>query len=306
MAQTGVVLFVYNRPEHTRRVLDGLRQNDIDKLHVFADGPESTDEIGPIESVRDLVHSIDWCETDIIEREENWGLAENTVDGLNRMFTEYDRVVMLEDDDVPSPDFMDYMEACLDKYEDEDRVMSVTGFSIPIELPDDYQYDVFFTHRETSWGWGSWKSAWDHYERKPDEMRRQIAENENEVREILEIAGYDLFSNLEKQLEGNSDSWSIWWALAIAEQEGICVNPVESRIKQIGHDGSGVHCSSKEKFDVEVGDDPTSQNLNYPPTTTVNEEINRRFKEYIVSNGGVRGRMKRVAYRILDVVVPET
>jgi hypothetical protein len=280
MDDTGIALFVYKRPEHTRRVLGGLRRNDVDELYVFADGPKDGDDVDRIQAVREFVHSIDWCETHVIERDTNWGLADNTIDGINRVFEDHDRIIVLEDDDVPTPDFVDFMHQCFEEYESDDHVMSVTGYCPPLSLPEDYPYDVFFTYRDTTWGWGTWKDAWDRYERKPEEMRRQLADDPGEVRSELRKAGHDLFPILEAQLAGETDSWSVWWALAIIEYGGICVNPVESRIRNIGHDGSGVHCNDTDKYDVDVRTDRTEADLEFPPGTDFDPDLNERYNAF--------------------------
>jgi len=280
MSETGIVLFVYQRPDHTRRVLDGLRRNDIDELYVFADGPTQDDDHARIQEVREVVDSIDWCRTNVVERSENWGLAENTVDGLNRMFSNHDRVIMLEDDDVPAPDFVDFMEQCFDEYEDDDHVMSVTGYSPPLSLPKDYPHDVFFTYRDTTWGWGTWKGAWTQYDRRPDELRKVIEAEGNRLRSDLDKAGRDLYPMLQNQLAGETDSWSVWWALTIVQNGGICVNPVESRIRNIGHDGTGIHCNDTDKFDVEVRGDRETGDLTFPPSAEIDPEINKLYNDF--------------------------
>lgn len=276
MASTGVALFVYERPEHTRRVLDGLRENGVDELYVFADGPKPEDDPEPIRQVREIVRQIGWCETHVVEREENWGLADTTIDGIDRVLEDHDRVVVLEDDDVPAPDFLEFVEGCLDRYADESRVMHVSGYRPPFELPPDYPYDVFFTRRDYTWGWATWADAWDRYERKPEELSSRLERDRAGVRRDLEAVGVDLLAMLENSIEGDNDSWSVWWSLAIAEHDGLCVFPVESRIRNIGHDGTGTHCSPTDRYEVNLSEDG-ADDVEFPRNLSVDERVHDRF-----------------------------
>jgi hypothetical protein len=285
MDETGVTLFVYKRPDHTERVLEGLRQNDLDELYVFADGPKPDDDVGQIQRVRELVDDIDWCRTHVFEREENWGLAESTISGVDRVFEDNDRIIVLEDDDVPNPNFISYMDRCLDAYADNPRVMNVTGYSPPIEIPDSYPYDVYFTYRDCSWSWGTWQEAWEKYERWPTEIVEQLEKHESVVEERLRKAGDDLFWILNAALDDEVDSWSIWWAIALIRHGGLSVNPIEPYVKNIGHDGTGTHSNATDRYEVSLQPAKPGQSLQLPETPFVHETINARFNDVKTRDG---------------------
>jgi len=292
MASTGVALFVYKRPEHTRRVLDGLERSGIDELHVFADGPKPDDDTDRITEVRAAIDEIDWCDIHLTERSENWGLANSTIDGVNRVFENHDRIVVLEDDDVPAPAFFDFMTTCLDYYADVPRVMNVTGYSPPIDIPPSYPYDVYFTYRECTWSWGTWKEAWERYERRPEEILDQFERDPEALENRLRKAGEDMFPILEAQLDGEVDSWSIWWGLALIRHGGLGLNPVEPLVKNIGHDGTGVHSKATSKYDVSLTPGRDVSNLELPEEPFVDETINRRFNAI-----KTRGKVGRVLHQ---------
>lgn len=293
MTDTGVTLFVYKRPEHTERVLEGLRQNGIDELYIFADGPKPDDDHEKIKRVRELVDDIGWCRTHIVEREENWGLADSTIAGVNEVLEDKDRIIVLEDDDVPDPNFIDYMKSCLDKYADDERVMNVTGYSPPIDIPPSYDHDVYFTYRDCSWSWGTWKNAWEKYERRPDEIVEQWKEDEEALERRLEKAGGDLPWLVNAALEGEVDSWSIWWAVTLIRHDGVSVNPVDPYVKNIGHDGTGTHSNDTSKYDVAIGGTPAAE-LQLPDEPFVDETINERFNKL-----KTRGPIKEVKYKFV-------
>jgi hypothetical protein len=295
MSSTGIAVFAYNRPDHLERVLAGLRENELDHLYVFADGPSSKRDRPKVESVREMISNIEWAKTTVVTRENNIGLANSVISGINHVFETHDRIIVLEDDCVPSPKFISFMEYCLNKYEDDDKVMNINGYSPPIDIPDDYPYDIYFTYRSSSWGWATWKSAWETYERSPLTLS-EFKRNKRSVRDTVKNAGYDLLPMMEKQLRGEIDSWAVWWSYAIASENGLCVNPTKSYIKNIGHDGTGTNSGDVNKYDVSVSStDPES--LSFPDQIVATNTINKRYRRHI--NGDQKARIKRHLANVL-------
>jgi hypothetical protein len=282
MIDRGLVLFVYRRPEHTRRVLEGIQANDPEKLYVFADGPNDEDALEPIRETRDLVRSIDWCETDVRTFDSNRGLRETYMAGIDHVLERHEAVVALEDDCVPSKDFLAFMDRCLEYYADEERVMNVHGYCPPIEIPETYDYDVFFTTRSGSWGQGIWRDAWSRLVRDPAELQRVATSDE--LRRKLATAGADLLPILDGQISGEMDSIGIYWSWSLVKHDGLSVNPVSSRVTNIGFDGTGRHASDTNKFDTHVNVTHPPENLRLPdcikPTTT----LNNRYISYSEPN----------------------
>jgi hypothetical protein len=281
MDDTAIALFVYNRPEHTSAVLNGLRRNGIEKLYVFADGPATEADWESVEAVRAVVQSVDWCDVTLIERRENKGLAASVRDGYEYLFERYPKLIMLEDDCVPTPDFVDYMTTCLDAYEDDDRVMNVHGYSPPIDVPAEYPYDVYFTYRSGSWGQGIWRDAWANFKESQERFLDLISSHAGRKR--LDRAGKDLYSMIDDDIENEADSIGVWWSLSLVAHDGLSVNPVRSRVENIGFDGSGVHGADTDKFDVDVSESSFSRPLRLPKDPSVDATINRRYVEFMGS-----------------------
>jgi len=271
--KTGIAFFVYDRPEHTRQVLDGLRANDVDHFYVFSDGPATEDEADDVREVRALVENVGWATVDLITREENWGLRKSILAGYEYVLDRHDRIIYIEDDCVPASDFIQFMERCLDEYDGDDRVMNVHGYTPPISIPDDYEYDIFFTHRSGSWGQATWRDAWDHYDRDPALLEETIGTEAG--RRKLERAGPDLESMLRDDLNGDVTSVQAWWSLALVRNGGLSVNPVRSRIRNIGHDGTGTHSVTTTRFDVSLSTDRTADEMRFPDDPFVDSSSHR-------------------------------
>lgn len=251
-----VALFVYNRPDHTIKVLDGLKKNDIETLYVFVDALKGSDANHRWnQEILDMVEKIDWCQVKIFKNQENLGLSLNIRQGINRIFEDYQSVIILEDDCVPLEGFYLYMKKYLGLYENRKKVMTINGYRYPIEIPQTYPYEAYFTNIPTSWGWATWKDRWELFEHDENKYRR-LMKNRDFLTKIDRInPQYRIMMNF--QLNKLVNSWAIFWCFNIVEHEGVCINPTVSLIDNVGMDGSGVHSRFSEKYI-----DKTEQNYN--------------------------------------------
>jgi hypothetical protein len=295
MSSTGIALFVYDRPEHTKRVLNALQKNNISELYIFSDGAKNNKNKKSVRRVRDIVTNISWCKTNTITREHNYGLAKSLITGINRVFEDHDQIIVLEDDCVPASNFVSYMKHCLNKYKNDAKVMNVQGYSPPIEIPEEYSYDVYFTYRSSSWGWGTWRDAWNHFEYEPLTLE-EIDAKKDKVIAITEKAGEDLYPMMLSQLTGQSDSWAVWWSYAIASNGGLCVNPVGSKIKNIGFEGKGTHSPETNTFEVDLDSTPVEE-LQFPKKPFINNKINNRLTK--IASRGNQSKLKQYAVEVL-------
>lgn len=248
----GIIVFAYNRSWHLNKVLEGLRKNtEVTKLYIFQDGLKHKEHQIEWERTHQVIKDIDWCEVLYYQSSYNKGLAASIVDGINEVFEENDAVVVLEDDCVPTANFISFMRQCFEKYEDDKRIYSVSGYSWPIELPKD-EYDIYGCGRNSSWGWGTWKDRWEQYSIDPIILKR--LKKDKDKSKCLATWRNDCEQTLLNNISGMNDSWAIYWGLNIMAQNGICINPYESLIQNIGTDGSGVHCGVTDRFSVKVSD----------------------------------------------------
>ncbi len=239
-----VALFVYNRLEHTRRTVEALRANDLARqsdLFVFADGPKNESVAPAVEAVRKFIRTIDGFKSvTIIERERNLGLSKSVISGVTQLCNEYGRAIAVEDDVVTTPDFLAFMNGALQRYVDEPRIFSVSGFNFSLKVPKDYAYDAYCTYRSMSWGWGTWRDRWE----KTDWSVSGYASfsRDKNQQQLFNRGGEDLSSMLALQMAGKIDSWSIRWDYVHFKHNALALLPVISRVCNIGFDGTGIHC----------------------------------------------------------------
>jgi hypothetical protein len=248
-----IVLFVYNRPEHTKQTVEALQKNELaneSELFIYSDAPKNENAIAKVKEVREYIKSIDGFKSiTIVEREKNWGLANSIIDGVTKIVNEYGKIIVLEDDLVTSPYFLRYMNDNLNIYENQQKVASIHGYIYPIEdLPD-----VFFIKGADCWGWATWKDRWDVFEKNG-----QILLNDLKLRKLEKEANfnnsYGFTKMLKNQIKGKNDSWAVRWYISTFLQDMLTLYPGQSYVQNIGNDDSGTHCSSSDSYVINLSD----------------------------------------------------
>jgi hypothetical protein len=249
-----IILFVYNRPEHTRQTVEYLSKNSLaesSKLFIFSDGPKNEKDKQKVSEVRKYLKSIQsFSEIKIVEREKNLGLATSVISGVNQIFKSYEKVIVLEDDIISSPSFLNFMNDALNFYTEDKRIFSVSGYPYPIKIPNSYSKDVFIAHRASSWGWGTWKDRWEKVDWEIKDFENFLKDKNSQI--LFNKAGEDLLPMLKSQMKGGVDSWAIRWTYAQLKNNAFCLYPVSPLCKNIGTDSSGTHSSSSKKLSVEL------------------------------------------------------
>jgi hypothetical protein len=241
-----IIVFGYNRPDHLTQTLTHLAQAQgaaESDLWIFCDGPKPSADRSKIDAVRTVAHDPVWRDrfrsVRVEAAETNKGLARSIIGGVSAVMENAGRAIVVEDDVVVSPDFLAFMNDCLDFYASDASVGSVTGFSPLGTAPAAYQHDVMAIPRNCSQCWATWTDRWaevDWEARDADKLWRDPV-----LRRRFNAAGNDRADRLRRQLAGKIDSWSIRFGLWQTLSGRHTIYPVENRVRNIGYDGSGVH-----------------------------------------------------------------
>ena len=207
-----IVLFVYNRPEHTRKTIEALQENELAKeseLFIYSDAAKNEDTNSKVDLVREYIKKIDgFINVTIIEREKNWGLANSIIDGVTKIINEYGKIIVLEDDLVTSPYFLKFMNEALEFYEGEKNIFSITGFSFPqkfMKFKSTDKDDIYFNIRPMSWSWATWENRWKGIDWDLKNFNAFILDKDK--RNKFNTGGTDLTGMLLSQKSGKIDSW---------------------------------------------------------------------------------------------------
>lgn len=248
-----VILFVYNRPNHTHHVLDRLKSNDLSleiDLFIFSDAAKQPSDEQAVQDVRKYIRSINGFRSiSIIERSTNRGLANSIISGVTEVIQKYGRVIVLEDDIVPSPGFLKYMNDALDMYSNEPKVGCIHAWNYNLDIKN-YNESTFFLKGADCWGWGTWERAWREFNPNGRELLKTI-EKKNLTFEFNRRNTHEFVEMLKHQIAGKNDSWAIRWHASLVVKNMYCLHPTQPIVRNIGLDNSGVHCD-----DVEIDQNP--------------------------------------------------
>lgn len=253
-----IAVFVYRRPDHTRKMIDSLAGNpEFSKspVYVFSDGPRSPEVAKVVDETRKVVRSVSHGNIRIKENDSNQGLASSISSGVSEICERHGRIIVIEDDLIVSRYFLEYMNAALCKYENNEKVMHVAGYMYPVreKLPG-----TFFFRNSSSWGWATWQRAWSKFEPDPRKLISDIEKNEGLAAKFNIDNSIDYLGMLKAQAKGQIDSWGIRWDASVLLNDGLCLYPGKSLVRNIGHDGSGIHSGIDDRFDTEIYDERIS------------------------------------------------
>jgi len=243
-----ILLFVYNRPEHTRLTVESLKSNYLanqSELYIYSDAAKNEEDRPAVEIVRENIKSIDgFAKINIYLREKNFGLANNIIDGVTRLVSQFGRIIVLEDDLIVSPYFLTFMNDALEIYKYEEKVGHIHAceFFMNDTLPDTFLIKYF-----GSWGWATWERSWKMF--NPDGAALLKELKDRNLAHTFDFNGaYGLTRMLSRQVKGLNNSWAIRWSASLFLKDCYSLNVGKTQVENIGLDGSGTHCGSGVKM----------------------------------------------------------
>ncbi len=275
-----IVLFTYNRLAHTKKTIEALQQNvyaEDSELYIYSDGPKNAAVKESVEAVRLFLHQVDgFKQVHIIEREKNWGLAENIIDGVTSIVNKYGKIIVLEDDIVTSRYFLKYMNDALEVYKDDARVMEINGYA-PLGM-DKNLPQVFFIEGADCWGWATWSRAWKYFRREPEKIRDEFT-REDIFHFDMEGAHTGYWDQIIANCNGSLYTWAIFWHVAIFKANGLSLMPRDSLVSNEGFDGTGEHCNESNMYISNVVDAPVK---NFPLILEENKIARENLRQFFL------------------------
>ncbi len=301
-----ICLFVYNRPIHTLKALECLANNNLSNdsiLYVFCDGPKSDSSdlnTQNINAVRNIVKSKNWCKkVYIYESDNNKGLASSIIEGVTFVVNKYGKIIVLEDDILVGDGFLKYMNDALNQYENEFKVMQISGYSYPINHLDKSN-KAFFLGITSTWGWGTWKRVWDDVNfnlgRKEVEL---ISKNKKYIKSFNFYNTYNYLKLLKLQVEKkNVSSWGILFYWNVFIRSGLVLYPDYSLVNNIGWDNTGRHNTKYQLYDNDFCES------NYHITDFPNDlNVDMQYQQSIVKYLRVRNSFFYKLFRLFIMVI---
>lgn len=237
-----VALFIYKRREHARRTIASLQVCDgyaESPIFVFADGPLHSRDRAAVEQTRALARAELGDRAVFLEREANLGIDQSIIEGVTQLCERFGKAVIVEDDLVVSPFFLQFLNRALQRYQDEPRVMQVSGYMFDVPQLRQQNQGIFLP-KTTSWGWATWKRAWDYFDPSADGWEERL--RDGEARRRFDLDGHFAYSKmLARQMRRSVGAWDIRWYYTVFAHDGLVLFPPRTLVTNVGFDGSGTH-----------------------------------------------------------------
>lgn len=276
-----IVVFAYKRPNHLKMTLERLSESEgayFSSVTIFIDGPKNDTEKEIINEVYNIANkNYGFASKEVKLAKSNRGLAKSIVGGVSEILKLNEHIIVLEDDLLVGKGFLRFMNDALSQYRNSDNVFSINGY-IPSEVGTELEKlkdgeSVCFAPRPGSWGWATWRRAWQDAEWYESCKNIDIS---NTVWP-LNICGNDLLNMYKLKREGIIDSWAVMWAIHHYIKGGLSLYPSKSFIENIGMDGSGTHCSATHRFTTDsIG---INRSIDWPSQLSAEPEILKSFRK---------------------------
>mgnify|MGYP001144768912 CR=1 FL=1 len=293
-----VALFVFNRLDHTIKTVESLKSNILASktdLFIFSDGSRNSEDEKEVSEVRKYIKEITGFKSiKIIRNKVNKGLANSIINGVTDVIKLNSKIIVLEDDMVVSSIFLDFMNTALEKYRLNGRVWHVSGWNYPLSIKT--AENLFFWDTMNCWGWGTWEDRWEHFNKNPE----KLLNNWNSEK----IHSFDLnnsgvfWQQVEDNYSGKINTWAIFWYATIFENKGLCLNPCNSLVQNIGLDGSGTNCGVNDS-ELKL-DQQSLNNFIFPEKPDKSEIATNEIINYYKKRNSFYSKVRRKLKYLFD------
>ena len=279
MTYAPIIIMVYDRLEHFKNLIISLKEDPLSSnsdLYVMSDAAYKDGHECIINEVREFARTITGFKSyTLFENKSNKGSNMSYQLIVKKVFEKHDKVIYFEDDNLVTPNYLKFMNDAFDKYENEPSVVFVCGYNFPIDIPQNYKYDVYFYPSVCAWGYGMWKSKYlDVYALDKNDMindKKTIDKIKKSSDQLYFILNTDLYS--DRILNDARIGY------LMNKNNYVSIFPKFSLVQNTGHDGSGLNCSKNDFYQNQVKYDEFTPK-NFPDKVFINEGIKREMIKY--------------------------
>lgn len=248
-----VAVYTYSRYDHLIKTLEALRHNHLASatvLYVVSDGAKEPELEPTVRRIRDYVDDLNgFREVVRVYRDSNYGLRRSLPEAEKMILSDHGRIINMEDDNITSANYLDFINAGLQYFEEDDTVYSICGYCPPVGPKQGSVDGDFWRYAwNMSWGYGIWKAKYDRLnplKNRYHEMRRTgVLSKQNRA------GGLYVSDSLRRDHAGLK-----YFPDAVLCTEMFAANmqaiiPTVSKVHNTGQDGSGQSTrQSTDKYD---------------------------------------------------------
>jgi mannose/fructose-specific phosphotransferase system component IIA len=299
MTTAPILLFTYKRLDVLKETVDALKSNPLaseSDLFIFSDAAKDAANAPLVNEVRLYLKQISGFKSiSITEAESNKGLAGSIIGGVSEVLNKYQSVIVLEDDLVVSRNFLNYMNAALEYYQENPDVFSISGYNIPLVIDNSYKYDVYFTPRASSWGWACWRNRWADIDWSVSDF--DTVRTNAKLKQAFNKGGSDMFAMLKKAMEHKIDSWAIKWCYNQFKKGQLTVYPIVSKVENIGFNRMATNTNVYNRY-VTGLDDGSKMEFSFPQNVKLESRLHRQFLDFYSLKTRFMGKLKTHAHKL--------
>ena len=232
-----VAFFCYARLDTAQQTIAALKANmgaGDTELYAFSDAARSAQDAPAVAAVRMWLHGLEaeggFKAVHVVERPVNFGLNKNITSGISEVLSHSGRVIVVEDDIVTSPFFLQYMNNALEEYEDKKEVMMAGGHT-QLNIPE--KGDVYFSPHAQIWGWATWADRWQYFRQYQSRAEALEGMSEAEIDALQYNGTFPILKGLDKP----QPMWDICWNVEVHKRHGFCLTPTRTLVHNAGLDG---------------------------------------------------------------------
>jgi hypothetical protein len=291
--QSAVLFLIFNRPDTTRLVFEKIRQAKPPRLYISADGARSgkTGEAEKCKWARQIATAVDWpCEVQTNFRDTNVGCKIAVSEGISWFFEHEERGIILEDDCLPDATFFRYCDELLIKYDSNNAVWHIAGFSIENNL---VQTSYRFSHLIPIWGWATWRRAWKNYDRE----MISFSETANQMYDCFGKSGKYVKQTFKNHIQLNVNTWDTQWAFTCVKHQAFSILPSKSLITNIGFHADATHTTTSDMLNDAITATPMQFPLKHADIKAPTRELDEAYLKKYFPNPYMK-KIKKLLKRI--------
>ena len=228
-----IVIIVYNRPKHTEKLLNIIKNVNPRILVIISDGPKNnkTDKL-KCRKVKEVIENINLgCKKIYISSKENIGLKYRIYSGLNIFFKKFSKGIILEDDCIPVKSFFYYCRSMLKTFKNEKRISKISGCKHnDLSIANSFYFSKF----GSIWGWATWRRSWNEFD-IDIKFWPKYKISEKWIKDCPDIVERSFWNNLfDKVYIGEINSWAYPFLLNNFYKNKLSIVPKYNLIRNVG------------------------------------------------------------------------
>lgn len=269
---------------------------DQSDVYVYCDGPKDDSDRIKTQALREYARGIvGFKSLTIRESEINKGLAPSIIAGVSEVINQHGEAIVLEDDLILSPNFLSWMNQCLDFYRNNQQVFSISGFTPRLKNHAQYRADAFFTPKAHSWGWATWADRWNKVDWEVTDW--QQFSSDRGLRRRFNQLGSEMSGLLADYMKGKKSSWWVRFCYTQFKLGKLTVYPVVSKVANNGFSSEATHCNVYNRYPVDFDRSGDTTDFILPQKAEETNYLSKQFFEYYSIKSRILGKLMTYLFK---------